>query len=87
MSKITELALTIFFPIMGSIFVFWLQDRTSLMRLRSDGQQAQQRAFALLERDMEALRKVTDTISATLSDINESLVAIRERIARLESRP
>ncbi len=86
MDKITEMALSLGVPAFISLLVLYLQERSNMVRLREESKAQRERAFILIEKDMDTLKSTTEKISVVLDRVDSRIDEFGERISRLEAK-
>ncbi|WP_138500967.1 hypothetical protein [Nostoc sp. PA-18-2419] len=86
MDKMTEMALSLGIPAFISLLVLYLQERSSMARLREESKSQRNRAFILIEKDMDTLKSTTEKMSVVLDRIDNRIDEFGERISRLEAK-
>lgn len=85
-AKIAETLVTVGIPSFITLFLFYLKEATDARRIQVNAKFQQERAFTLLEKDMVDMKDVLDSNTQTLDAIKNELIAVRERLIKLEAK-
>jgi endonuclease/exonuclease/phosphatase family metal-dependent hydrolase len=74
------------FPAFVSLLVLYLQERALHQRQRQADYIAKERAYVLIEGDMNSLKNTTEKMSVVLDRVDDRMDALSERVARVEAK-